>query len=341
MNTYFSTFIAGLGEVVTDALRKMVSDVKIELISDGLVVYKTSVNPQKIKGLRFFNNSFVLLGQVREKDSQLAMKRLVDKILKTGISYNQIKQFLPQDKRLSFRVMFSQENNTISVGQKVLSGLEKKLASDYLFVNRTNPGIEFLFLTRDDGQGLLGLRLTQHHDYKKTLHAGELRPELANLLCILSEPKPNDVFLDPFAGYGAIAIERAISFSYKQIYARDIDEKLVTGLKKRASKFGKRFAVFQLDATNLSQFPNDSVDKVVTDPPWGIYSASTNIDALYASFLKEFGRVLRPGGIVVVLTGRSELLDSSLAKEPKFSLQNKYNILVSGKKAVVHKLMKS
>ncbi|TSC85130.1 MAG: putative RNA methylase family protein [Microgenomates group bacterium Gr01-1014_16] len=271
MFTYFSTFITGLNEVVSDALKKSVSSVRIEQILDGLIVYKTNVNPRQIRELRFFNNSFVLLETVRGNVSDDTLKKLVDKV--TGVKIQ-----IPVEKRTSFRIMFSKENQPVSVEPKILQSLEKKFASKDLSVNRTSSGVELLFLARSDGYGFFGLRLTRHGDYKKTLHPGELRPELANLLCCLSDPTQDDVFLDPFAGYGAIPIERAVSFPYKRIYAGDIVPNLVSELKQKASKLGKRFIIGQLDATKLNTFSDSSISKIVTDPPWGIYSSGKNFD---------------------------------------------------------------
>ncbi|HIH13446.1 TPA: hypothetical protein HA242_07020, partial [Candidatus Woesearchaeota archaeon] len=63
MKTYFSTFITGFDEVVAHALKQRIKDVQIELLSDGLVIYKTNTSADVVKQLRFFNNTFVLLKQ--------------------------------------------------------------------------------------------------------------------------------------------------------------------------------------------------------------------------------------------------------------------------------------
>lgn len=341
MVTYFSTFISGLGEIVTEALKKYLQDYEVKLLLDGLVVYRSNSTPKTIKELRFFNNSFALLEIVKDRDSEKAMQRLVNKVLRINIVHQVIKPLLPANKRMSFRLMFSKENQPTSIGLKMLRDLEKKFVSNDLFVNRTNPGVEFLFLTRKDGYGFLGLRLTRHRDYKKMLHAGELRPELSNLMCFLSDPKPGDIFLDPFAGYGAIPIERATAFPYKQIYAGDNDSNLVAELKRKAAKFGKRFIIDSLDATNLKNFKSNSIDKIVTDPPWGVYSNGENFDKLYLEFLIDLVRVLKKDGILVILTANTILMNMCLPKITNLSLQKRYDVLVSGKKAAIYKIRKN
>lgn len=64
MTTYFSTFISGLGEFIAEQLKKDLDAVEINLLLDGLVVYKSSSPVEKIKQLRYLNNSFQLLGNI-------------------------------------------------------------------------------------------------------------------------------------------------------------------------------------------------------------------------------------------------------------------------------------
>ncbi len=61
MNLYFSTFITGFDQVIKKALIDSINDVQIELLTDGLVIYKTNSNLNNIRGLKFLNNSFILL----------------------------------------------------------------------------------------------------------------------------------------------------------------------------------------------------------------------------------------------------------------------------------------
>jgi len=107
----------------------------------------------------------------------------------------------------SFRVVFSKENELISVNKERLARIENKIARlNDLTIDRANPDFEFWFLERSEGTKLTGARITKHPDYKTVLDKGQLRPELAELLCIVSDPQKNDVVLDPFAGSGAIGL---------------------------------------------------------------------------------------------------------------------------------------
>src|SRR3989338_6518159 len=133
MITYFSTFISGLGDVVKKALQKAVPRVEIKELFDGLIVYQTNLPVEKIKQLRFFNNSFVQLSSTRGQLDHLIVQVIQDHSLD-----NKFNKFLPA-KRISFRIMFFQENQLVSIDSNKLKSLEKKLQSNKLFVNHNNP----------------------------------------------------------------------------------------------------------------------------------------------------------------------------------------------------------
>lgn len=287
---YFSTFISGLSEIIKARLEKELLNLNIDLLLDGLVVYSTDDEVSKIKTLRFFNNSFLL---------QSPKKKFVSVSGKT------------------FRVVFSKENELISVNKERLSKIENKIAKlNNLTVDRANPDFEFWFLKRREGQEFTGIRLTRHPDYKTVLAKGQLRPELADILCYLSDPQKTDIILDPFAGSGAIGMARK-NYPYDKIFSQDI-------------KIG-------FDATNMTDILDKSINKIITDPPWGIsVGLDLNLPDLYFKLLSEFHRVLKPDGIAVVLMGNKDTFEKILLDFPTFKLINKYNILVSGKKASIY-----
>lgn len=335
MNQYFSTFASGVGEVVKTALKSQVPDVQISLLLDGLVVYDTNLESNKIKEIRFFNNSFVLLSFIQASLKALMQQTSADPDIAAKIK----KHILT--KNCSFRVVTSQENQLVSVDKDLLKNLEELFGrTAKLKVNRANPDYEIWFLARSEGYGLAGLRITKTPNYEKTLQKGELRPELANLMCLMAEPKTSDIVLDPFAGYGAIPLECAKSFSVGKVIAGEKDQSVFQILQERIKKTGLKVLAGRWDALSLNSLASGSVDKIVTDPPWGFYG-DTNIDLekFYKNMLEEFIRVLKPGGLMVVLMGQKELFEKILEKFPELKLVEKYNILVSGKKAAVYKII--
>ena len=342
MTTYASTFSPGLGEVVTQALKESLDDFAQELLLDGLVVYRSTSMAADVRALRFCNNSFVCLMTFDglERNPIATMSRAV---LADGQLAHRLAPFLPR-RKLTYRYMASQANRFVSLPQRTRQGLERLLSADTrLRPDRSNPDLELWLLARREGFGCVGLRITRHRAYEKTLARGELRPELCHLLCLISEPSPADVVLDPFCGSGAIPLERARAFPYHTVLAGDVDAAHVKRLRAKLRVEKLKIVVGRWDARRLHTFASDSVDKIITDPPWGFYQRqSEDPGAFQRDMLREFHRVLRPGGILVLLVGQPALLVESLGGfAGKLEVRQRYDILVSGKKASVFKVAKA
>ena len=338
MNSYFSTFITGFGEVVEEHLVKSLKDVEILLLVDGLVIYKTSSSLGDIKELKFLNNSFILLkkvgkvyeSSVKEMCKALIHDRNVGEVIESNFS----------QKKYKFRVRASVKNQFVAIDKNVLRNVEERIAqlSENLELDRSLPDIEFLIAIRSEGFGLLGIQFTRRSNYEKTLEKGELYPELAYILCLISDPDKSDVFMDPMAGHGSIPGQR-INFPYKKIIAGEVDISLQ---KKLKTKFGEKVLVELLDATQLNGFTDGSIDKIVTDPPWGLHDMEKDIPDFYFRIFQEFCRVLKGNGMAVVLTSQKEVIEDLFLKfVGRLELVKKYTTLVSGKKVGVYKLKKT
>lgn len=114
-------------------------------------------------------------------------------------------------------------------------------------------------------------------------------------------------------------------------------------LKERVDKLKRRITVTNYDALNLQVMGNDTIDKIVTDPPWGIYEQEKfDLPDFYIKMVKEFLRVIRRNGLMVVLTAQKELFEKTMKHfYGKLVLIEKHDILVSGKKAAVYKIKKT
>lgn len=339
MTKYYSTFITGTQEIVSNELVKRLKNPKIDLLLDGLIVYECQDGIDKIKNLRFLNNSFEV---IYLSEGNFTAKDLVEEILShSDLLQNPSLEGLRNPK--SFRVIVSQENQIVSIDNQKLVRVENLLAKKLkLEVNRALPDIEVWFLSRSEGHSLVGLRITKTPNYEKTLHKGELRPELANLMCLVAELKPTDIVLDPFAGYGAIPFECTNSFDVKKIYAGEKDKGVFNILQEKSKKLKSGVVVGRWDSLKLSALSDGFVDKIITDPPWGFYDKQEkDLKKFYMDMLTEFSRVLKLDGTVVLLTAQKEMFEELLKETGYFMLEKKYDVLVSGKKASIYKIVRS
>lgn len=340
MNTYFATFITGTSQFVKEQLTGL-KNISIVKMYDGLVIFYSSRPWRELQNIRYFNNLFLLLEEKgSHKSGKSAVEGLMNIVARRGIKRSTILHDITKGKR-GFKIFVAVENETVSVNRSLLQRVERQIQKESrLRLNIKRPDLEFWFMSRREGVMLFGLRFTKVRKETKQRKKGELRAELAHIICLLSEPKPYDVVCDPFAGHGAIVIERAHQFPYKKICASDIDNFLVSELKKKIGKM-KNIQVVQADALHLD-LPDGSINKIITDPPWGEYRELPNFKNFYENMLREFNRILGPDGTMVILIGAKEIFESILQDRfaHTFKIKSKYNILVSGKKAAIYQLIR-
>ncbi len=336
--TYYSTFITGFESVIKQVLPQSLDNAQIIEVVDGVVFYKTTSSIEKIKNLKYLNNSFILLLKV-ERLGKNPMSDMMKLFIHNNELQDKIKGLTPGKK--SFRVRPSVENQIVSVDRNLLNKVEGKISQlTGSRVDRSLPDIEFWISVRREGYGLIGIRFTRRSNYEKTLERGELYPELANILCLISDPTSTDVFLDPFCGSGAIPIQRAITVPSHKIIASDSDQQQLNKLVKKIGKLRDKIMVKKWNALKINELGNSSVNRIVTDPPWGLHSGKNlNLQEFYSNMLREFIRIISRGGIIVILTAQKDILESELKKLSNFLvLVTTYSTLVSGKKAGVYKL---
>jgi tRNA G10 N-methylase Trm11 len=240
----------------------------------------------------------------------------------------------------SFRVRFSRENVFEKVPRRVAELAEQMIinGSD-MVVDRFRPKHEFWFIIRRDGAGyfcrLLKKRKSDGRLFADELRKGELRPELACLLCIDCEFSNSTVICDPFAGSGAIPAYIQRHCDYKRIYVSDIDAGLAAELKNTRLGRDSKIVIKRADAANLSHIRDGGVNLIVTDPPWGQFGGYRDIAGLYKRAFAEMARILADSGEIVLLSG-APAETASAASAASLRVVSKVNILVSGKKACVY-----
>jgi 23S rRNA G2445 N2-methylase RlmL len=166
---------------------------------------------------------------------------------------------------------------------------------------------------------------------RHTVPAG-INPALAYILCMVAKVSSQDIVYDPFCGAGTILITAEKFFNAEKILGSDLSGNAVDWTIENAQIAGvpkKKVTIFR---SNISQvkLQDESVDKVITNPPYGIRSKShaENIK-IYESFLKKSYKFLKTGGSLVCITQEKDLFISN-AEMAGFGIHNQIDIKQSG-----------
>lgn len=340
-NRYLATFISGTQCIIEKILRERLNNLKINCIMDGAVDFETDITYDSLNFF-CFNNIFLVLDHIQSDDHSTAINLLIcDILFKKRIDIALLKH---GSKIKTFRIVASRENQLIPVDSSLKEKLEKFIhIHSGLSVKKDTSDTEFWLYSRNEGHCYFLRRLSKHTSYDKMLHKGELHPELAYMMCKLSNPKFSDVVLDPFCGYGSIPTQRSKRFPFTRIYAFDIKEEAVIATRnKYGNRLPRGLTVKKLDIAHINrELDPESIDTIITDPPWGIYEEfKISIVEFYNNFMTSFSSLLKIGGYLVILTAKKDEFNQLLYGFPEFKLIDIYHILVSGKKSAIYVIKK-
>lgn len=331
MAEFISSFITGFQNVVQKDLENRLKGIKILNVFDGLIHYSYSGNSHDLEKITYFNNTFFVLKTFSGKN--LNFENMVRTIS------SEKKYFLIN--KGTFRVRFSKENQFAKVEKNLSRKAENiVMQNSKLKIDRVSPSSEIWYSIRRENFAFCGQLISKREFTEKNLNKGELRPEIAYLICYFAEIKNDDVIAEPFCGYASIPIQIAKRFNFSKIYVSDIDsEKINVILEKKQLSNNEKIEVSVQDAFILKNISDKSVDLIVTDPPWGIYENIENIEEFYEKMFKSFVRILKENGTIVILSAKKEELEK-IASKMNFKIVEKINTLVNGKKASLYKICK-
>jgi 23S rRNA G2445 N2-methylase RlmL len=177
--------------------------------------------------------------------------------------------------------------------------------------------VEF-WVTMFPGELLLTLRLSderlRHREYKVAHLPGSLRPSVAAALGWLSEPSDDDIVLDPLCGAGTVLIERAHLGRYRQLIGGDSNPAMLDAARENVGPRYKPIELNSWDATKIA-LEAASVSKVITNLPWGMrHGSHAENRRLYPYLIEEFRRVVRPQGLIVLLTAETRLMADLMSR---------------------------
>lgn len=196
-----------------------------------------------------------------------------------------------------------------------------------------------LWATMIDEEFFLKVRLSdermRHREYKTAHRPASLRASSAAALAWLSEPREDDIVLDPFCGAGTILIERAHMGRYAMLLGSDRD---AAALAAARVNVGERYKPIQLENWDAGalRLGDASVDKIVTNLPWGLrYGSHGENRKLYPLWFREFARVLKSGGVMVMLTAEWRVM-RDLERTRKIAPSKIIRVSVLGKPAAIY-----
>ncbi|MDO8433037.1 MAG: methyltransferase domain-containing protein [Candidatus Binatus sp.] len=205
-------------------------------------------------------------------------------------------------------------------------------------LDEADADVEF-WATMIDTEFFITVRLSddrmRHRDYKTAHRPASLRPATAAALAWLSSPQDDDVVLDPFCGAGTILIERAHLGRYSMLLGSDRDREALAAAE---ANVGNRYQPIKLENWDAAAIPLEagSVDAIVTNLPWGIrYGTHGENRKLYPRWFAEFGRVLKSGGRMVLLTAEWRLM-RDLERARKIAPEKTYRVSILGTPAAIY-----
>ena len=331
MIEYISSFTTGFEEIIYKKLSSVLDGAKVINVYNGLVHYKYDGNSNDIIRIPFFNNSFYVIKFFDE--NKLSFDTMVSVVSRSRARY-------PINSG-TFRVRFMRGNQFTKVDKQLSKAAELIVGKQStLNIDRVNPSTELWYVIREEGYGFYGQLIEKRAVTEKNLDKGELRPEFAFLMCLCAEHTDKSVIMDPFAGFGAIPIQIKRNFPYHRLIINDIDAEKIQKLKRifDNKELDSRILLSCDDALHQPNILRHSIDTIITDPPWGYYEEINDIRLFYKKMLKEFHRVIKVNGTVVILSARKEEFVESVESSNFFSIRNTVNTLVNGKKASVYVL---
>lgn len=328
MAEFVSSFATGFEEVVAADFPLAVKGVKIIKVYDGFVHYRFDGNSRDLERMIYFNNTFFVIK---------AFKNANFKMMVNAVS--QQKHYYLINKG-TFRIRFAQENQFAKVDKAVARRAEETvLSNSKLRLDRVNPSTEIWYSVRRDGFAFCGELIAKREFTEKNLNKGELRPEVAYLMGVFAELKPESVLLDCFAGYGSIPVQLVKKFKPARLYVSDISEEMIEIIRAKKQMADERVDLRTADAFELSHIKGGELDCVITDPPWGFYENVGNIKLFYNKMFDSLLRVLKTDGKMVILSARKEELEASIL-EKGLKIQKSLHTLINGKKASLYMIVR-
>lgn len=330
LSVYVET-VPGLEEVAWIEVRRRFPKARFsELLyardERGIAVFDVTAAPDELFNLRTIESVF-LTGAFMSKTTRgyRDLHQLREDMVSSGDfgaavnSYVRYRRRQVNSYRLIVRTYGKHEYNRQDVRRAVVQAIDQ-LYPEWERV-QDDPALE-VWANVLGSSILVGLRLPPPSGWPPPAPAGMLPSSVAEALVLLSEPRPDDIFLDPFSS-GAARVRSAQP-------ARLVLDGLQSAPASATSYTGDgtvaQLAHARVDAARLP-LAGGAINKIATRfPP----SPADQITRQYNQWLLELQRVLRPGGDAVVLTRAFEQFKNAIRQAPRLEIRSGFSVTVSG-----------
>ncbi len=332
-SNWFAPHAAGFGPLVARLAARDCPGFALLKSDDNALLFSAAAEPRAL--LSCCRGLFRVLGSAQGPLARASRAILRDPLVPPRISGARISGAKARGAR-TFVLRAFEPDDPASLPLDLRRELETMIArATGLRPDSSRPDREFRAQERADGTTLLLERIESPPE--GAARPGELPRTTCRLLAEMTEPRDDDVFLDPFCGYGGLALERSLASPYRFIFATDLDAEKTAAVKAAlaAKSFEKRRKTIfpkTRDALEGGVYEDGFISAIATDPPWGLYEGglgAAEAGSLLRDFVAEAGRLLAPGGRLVLLVARSAAIDPG----GLFALRETLDVLVSGKKA--------
>lgn len=336
LKTYFlATIVSGLESVLAEEISELGINLDSIKLERGKILFKTKRNINELLKLRCADNIYCVI-------CELPVGHQKKNLAQYAIDISQIKW-----TRILSAFNSSNKNVSVSASRKGKSTFSRfdietvtktvLINAGYSIVDRYSSGLN-MRVDFFNNSCRISIKLTNaEFRFRGNTHIhtkGCIRPTVASGLIRISKPSKNDVFYDPFCGSGTIINERE-KYPSKRILASDIDEEKVNTTKENCDGIAK---IFKCDALNTIS-KSESIDVIVTNPPWNRQIIVDDIVQFYIKFIAEAKRILKNNGKIILLTDcYDEVLKA--VKQNSMNCEVLYELSLHGLRPKIFKITK-
>jgi 23S rRNA G2445 N2-methylase RlmL len=353
--TYYAQTMPGIEDIAWLEIRQKLSQVSFRenlfaKDQNGIVVFDYIGAPETLLQLRTTEDVFLQAASKKKisrgREDLRYITNLVHKSEAFGRSANRLLRLRKFSRPPSFRVI-SRKYGQHQYRRKdfewaVLKGIQARYPRWTPVTDKAQVEVWANLL---GSRLLIGFRLsdrTMRHRFKKSVELpASLRPSIAAAMVFLTEPDPDDTFLDPMCGSGTILLERLFQGTSALILGGDLEADRVAAArqnmpKPRKGRKKRSIHIRQWDARQLP-LEDASVDKAATNLPFGRQIGTRKeLEPLYNALLKELERVVKPSGRVVLLSSEYELVKSCVRERPNLHIMTGYSVSTLGRWGRIH-----